>query len=118
MSVTEDGYTVTHLLRENEELKSALEAERKRNNLPGEARDDINILKEYLQRIEAKVENMQDNFQKKLDSAGKINLEKFTELEEKMTNVGDSISKFPQPYVLQYVQHWLNSLPENENIED
>jgi len=60
---------------------------------------------------------MQDNFQEKLNSAGKVNLEKFAELERKMTDVGDSISKFPHPYS-QYVQHWLNSLPENGNIQD
>lgn len=95
VSVTDDGDIVTHLLQKNKKLKSALEAERKWNNPPGEVRDYINIFQECLQRIEAKVEKMQDNFQEKLDSAGKVNLEKFTELERKMTNVGDSISKFP-----------------------
>ena len=114
VSVTDNEDIVTHLRRENEELKSALKAER--NNAPGEVRDYINILQEYFQKIETKIEKMQDNFQKKLDHTGKVNLEKFAELERKMTNVGDSISKFPQPYP--YVQQWLNSLPEHENIED
>lgn len=117
MNVTNDEDTITCLLRENEELKSVLKAERKRSNSSGEMRDHINTVQECLQRIEEKVEEIQDNFNKKLDNAGKVNLEKFTELEKKMTNVEDSISKFPQPY-LQYVQHWLNSLPENRNIED
>lgn len=109
VSVTDDnGDIVKRLLRENEELKSALKAEK--NNLP-EVRDYINILQEYLERIETKVEKMQDNFHEKLDNARKVNLEKFAELERKMTNVENSISKFPQSYP--YVQHWLNSLPEN-----
>lgn len=114
ISVTDDEDIVQRLQRENEELKSALKAER--NNSPGVVRDNTDILQEYLQKIETKIEEMQENFQKKLDHAGKVNLEKFAELERNITNVGDSISKFPQPYP--YVQHWLNSLPENENIED
>lgn len=114
VSVTDDEDIVTRLLQENEELKSALKTER--NNPPEEVRDYINILQEYFQKIETKIEKMQDDFQKKLDHTGKVNLEKFAELERKMTNVGDSISKFSQSY--SYVQQWLNNLPENENIDD
>ncbi|XP_071649442.1 uncharacterized protein [Temnothorax longispinosus] len=116
--VTEDDDITCLLLRENAELKSALQAEQKKN-IPGEVRKDqniANILQECLQSIEAKVEKIQDQFQKQLDSVGQANMEKLAELEGKMTKIEDWMSKFPQPYP-QYVQHWLNSLPENENIE-
>jgi len=54
VSITDDEDIIEHLLLENKELKSALKAERKWNNPSGEVKDYINILKEYLQRIEAK----------------------------------------------------------------
>jgi len=95
VSITDGEDIVTRLLPENEKLKFVLE--RERNNLPREVRD-INILENYLQRIEEKIEKMQfdlqDNFQEKLHSAGKVNLEKFAELENKMANIEKLISKF------------------------
>lgn len=118
MTDTNDEDIITRLLRENEELKSALQAEKEkeRNNPPGEVTDYIQTFKECVQRIEDKFEKMQDNFQKKLDDAGKENLQKFKDLQKQMTNVEDSISMFSQPYS-QYVQHWLNSLCENGNVK-
>ncbi|XP_036140117.1 uncharacterized protein LOC114255254 [Monomorium pharaonis] len=101
---------ITRLLRENAELKSALQAEKEKSISSGEVREDQNIVfAECLQRIEAAVGKMQDQFQKQLEA----NMEKLTELEKKIENL---MSKFSQPYS-QYVEHWLNSLPENENIE-
>lgn len=85
------------LLRENAELKSALQAEQKKN-ISGEVREDqniSNILQKCLQRIETKVEKIQDQFQKQLNSVGKANMEKLAELERKMTEIENSMSKFP-----------------------
>lgn len=115
MSVTNDGDTVTRLLQENEELKSALQAEKKRNNLRREVTDYINAFQECFQKIEEKMQQNSREIQEKLDSAGKENLKKFTELHKQISNVEDSISTLPQFYP-QYVQHWLNSLPEKENV--
>jgi len=61
VSITDDEDIVTRLLRKNEKLKSIL-VEREQNNLPRGVRD-INILENYLQRIEEKVEKMQFNLQ-------------------------------------------------------
>lgn len=106
MSVTDDEDIVTCLLRENKELKSALKAERELKNPLREVNDYTNTPQECLQRFEEKVEKIQDNFQKK-----------FAELQRQMANVEDSISMFPQLYP-QYMQHWLNNLPENRNVEN
>ncbi|XP_025162639.1 uncharacterized protein LOC112590436 [Harpegnathos saltator] len=93
VSVTDDKNVVTCLLGENEELKSALKTERERNNPPGEVKDYIYTLQKCLQRIEEKVEKMNDHFQKKLDSTEKVNLKKLVELQRKMANIEDSIKE-------------------------
>lgn len=110
MNVTDDTDIIARLLRENEELKSALKAEKERNILPEEGSDYIYNVEECLQKIEENIEKMQENVYEKFDSTEKMNMKKFAELQRKISNVEDSISMFPYP---QYVQHWLNSLLEN-----
>lgn len=110
MNVTDDTDIIARLLRENEELKSALKAEKERNILPEEGSDYIYNVEECLQKIEENIEKMQENVYEKFDRTEKMNMKKFAELQRKISNVEDSISMFLYP---QYVQHWLNSLPEN-----
>lgn len=117
VNVTDDEDIVTRLLRENEELRSVLQAEREQNNPPREVTNCINTFQECLQRIEEKVGKIEENFQEKLNRTGQVNLKKFAELQRQMANIEDSISMFSQPYS-QYVQYWLNSLPENKNVKD
>lgn len=50
VSITDDENIIEHLLLENKELKSALEAERKWNHPSGEVKDYINIFKELKQK--------------------------------------------------------------------
>jgi len=89
-SVTDDGNIIAQLLRQNAKLKSALKTKKKLNNPDGEMlREYIDPLQACLERIEQKLKKFQDNFQKKLDSAGKISLDKFTELERKISSVED-----------------------------
>jgi len=77
-------------------------------------KDNTNALQACLERIEQKLENI-DNVKEKLESVEKVNFEKFQELEIKLASVEDTISKLPKP-ISQYMQYWLNSLPKNENI--
>lgn len=97
-------------MQENTELKFALKAKRKQP-IFGKVMNYINAVQECLQRIERKVDKMQDNFHQNLDSVEKTNLEKFIELERKMEKIEHSRSTFP--LYPQYVQHWLNNLSEN-----
>jgi len=108
-----DDSTIARLLRENAELKSALERESKKiyENVP---KDNTNALQACLERIEQKLKNI-DNVKVKLESVEKVNFEKFQELEIKLASVEDTISKLPKP-ISQYMQYWLNSLLKNENI--
>lgn len=68
-----------------------MQAEEKKKNTPEEMREDLNIA-ECLQRSEAKVKKIKDQFQKQLDSVRKANMEKLLELERKMTKIEDSMS--------------------------